>query len=251
MATIHFALDAVDSDHTLANGWGYIAGMALSVQGLRDQGFGAGTYTGNRLSTIEHDAAGYNSNCERGWYRTPTGVQIARPLTASAAALEGMIVALERLHQQLLSWAADIILHAPGHPDWQREFASDALSACHGHNYLVMTDTSRSVADRTTYCETLLAGASDGQSGRIASAQQYYVGFTQPGFNTPRPFRDLYPERAGSDNPPTGTTRFYAWSDPDDPGTALTLGALHMIEGTIPQGTILGPGATWHRSLTA
>ena len=246
MATLHFALDAIDSDFTLANGWGYIAGMALSLQGLRNQGFGAGTYTGNRLSTIEHTDAGYNPDCEPGWYRTPNGVQVARPMNTAAVALQRMIDTLETLHNQLLLWDQDVTLHAPGHPDWQRVFAHDALATCHGHNYLVLTDTSISVADRTTYCNTLIAGASDGQGGRIASAEQYYAGFT-----VPRVFRDGYPERAGSDNPPTGTTRFYAWCDPDTPGTALTLGALHMVEGTIPPGTVLGPGATWMRSITA
>ena len=251
MATFHLALDAIDSDFTLATGYGYIVGMALSEQGLRDQGFGSGTYTGNRLSTIEHDASGFDANCERGWYRTPNGVQAARPMTAAALAIEEMIIALENLHRQLLEWDDDVTFHGPGHPDWQRSFAHDALASCHGHNYLVMTNTSHSVADRTTYCETLLAGASNGQGGRIASALQYYSGFTNPGFNTPRPFSDLYAERAGTDNPPTGTSIFYAWCDPATPGTALTLGALHSVQGTIPAGTVLGHGATWHRALTA
>ena len=246
MATIHFALDAVDGAHTLAAGYGRIVGQALSVAGLRAQGFAQGTYRGNRLSTIDHTDAGYNTSCEPGWYRTPDGVQITRPLTTAGAALAGMIEALRELHQQLLTWDEEIAYHGPGYPDWQRTFAHDALATCHGHNYLVMTDTSRTVADRTTYCETLLAGASDGQGGRIASALQYYAGFT-----VPRVFRAGYPERAGTEEPPAGTTRFYAWADPDDPSTALTLGALHMIEGTIPAGTVLGHGATWHQSLTA
>ena len=246
MTTIHMALDAIDSDFTLAANYGRIVGMALSVRALRDQGFASGTYRGNRLSTIEHDAAGYDSGCEPGWYRTPTGVQLARPATTAQAALDAMIDAGGRLHQQLLEWDVDVTFHGPGHPDWQRTFAHDALATCHGHTYLVLTDTSISVADRTTYCETLLAGASDGQSGRIASALQYYAGFT-----VPRVFRNLYPERAGGENPPSGTTRFYAWCDPATPGTALTLGTLHMIEGTIPAGTVLGHGATWHSSITA
>ena len=251
MTAIHFALDAIDSDFTLAARYGLIVGMALSVQGLRDQGFRGGIYTGNRLSTIEHDAAGYNGNCEPGWYRTPTGVQIARPMTTNAAALQGMIDAYEKLRNQTLEWDADVAFHGPGHPDWQRVFAHDTLASSLGHNYLVMNDTSISIADRTTYCQTLLAGASDGQGGRVDSALSYYAGFTTTGFNIPRDFRDLYVERAGSAVPPTGTTRFYAWCDPASPSTALTLGALHMIEGTIPTGTVLGNGSTWFRSLTS
>ena len=245
MATIHFALDRIDG-FTLAAGYGLIVGWARSVAGLRAQGFASGTYRGNRLSTIEHDDAGYNSDCERGWYRTPDGVQIARPQTTAAAEIQGLIAASETIHQQLLTWDGDVTFHGPGHPDWQRTFAHDALATCHGFLYLVANDTSISVADRTTTCETLLAGASDGQGGRIASALQYYAGFT-----VPRVFRDLYPERAGSDNPPSGTTRFYGWVDPSDPGTALTLGALHMVEGAIPAGIVLGHGADWHSSITA
>ena len=251
MTTIHFALDAIDSDFTLAANYGRIVGMALSVAALRAQGFDAGTYTGNRLSTIEHDASGYSSDCQPGWYRTPTGVQSARPMTTSGAALGAMISTFLALRSQTLTWDADVAFHGPGHPDWQRVFAHDTLASCLGHNYLVLNDTSISVADRTTYCRTLLGGASNGQGGRVASALQYYAGFTTTGFNIPQNFRDLYPERAGSDVPPVGTTRFYAWCDPATPGTALTLGALHMIEGTIPAGTVLGHGATWESSITA
>ena len=116
MTTIHFALDAVDSDFTLANGWGYIAGMGLSVESLRAQGFASGTYLGNRLSTIEHDAAGFNSDCEVGWYRSPTGVQIARPLTAAAQALLAKKNALRGLHTGLHGWADGLDTLSRGQP---------------------------------------------------------------------------------------------------------------------------------------
>ena len=246
MATFHFALDAAGPGFTYTAGYGRIVGQDLSLAGLRAQGFAAATYRGNRLSTIEHDDAGFNSSCEPGWYRTPDGVQLAAPATAAQAEIDGMIAAGIATHSQLLVWDGDVTNHGPGHPDWQRVFAHDALASQHGHLYLTLNDTSISVADRTTYCQTVLAGASDGQGGRIDSAVSYYSGFT-----VPRVYRDLYAERAGSDSPPSGTTRFYSWVDPSDPSTALTLGALNMVEGAIPPGTILGPGATWHGSLSA
>ena len=246
MTTIHLALDAIDSDFTLGATYGRIVGMAMSVAGLRAQGFSQNPYAGNRLSTIEHDAAGFNSNCEPGWYRTPNGVQIARPLTAAGAEIVRMSDMADMLHNQLITWDADVAFYGPGKPDWQRQFAHDTLASCHGHNYLVLTDTNISVASRITYCETLLAGASDGQGGRIATAIQYYLGFT-----VPRVFRTAYPERGGTNNPPSGTTIYYAWSDPATPGTALDLDHLHAIERAIPAGTVLGQGATWHLGLTA
>ena len=253
MATIHFALDAVNADFTLAADYGHIVGMALSLNGLREQGFHSSTYVGNRLSTIDTTTAGWSDDCEPGWYRTPTGVQIIRPATASQTALAGMVNAAGTLHEQLLQWDLDVAFYGPGHPDWQRAFAHDALSSCHGHVYLTLHDTSNSVADRTTYCETLLAGASDGQSGRVASALQYYQGFGQPGFNVPASFSGMYPERAqaASEDPPTGTTIFYAWAGIGAPSTALTLGNLNSVQGTIPPGTVIGRGATWHDSITA
>ena len=113
MTTIHMALDAIDTDFTLAARYGRIVGMALSLEGLRAAGFSAGTYTGNRLSTIEHDASGFNSDCQPGWYRTPTGVQIARPMTASAAAVETMITTYNRLRNQLLTWDNDVAFFGP------------------------------------------------------------------------------------------------------------------------------------------
>ena len=115
MATIHFALDRIDG-FTLAARYGHIVGMALSVQGLRDQGFIAATYTGNRLSTIEHDASGFNSDCQPGWYRTPTGVQIARPMTQAAIDLQAKQNALRGLHTGLHGWADGLDTLSRGQP---------------------------------------------------------------------------------------------------------------------------------------
>ena len=235
MATFHLALDAIDSDFTLAATYGEIVGIALSLQGLRDQGFAAGTYTGNRLSTIEHTDSGWNADCEPGWYRTPNGVQIARPLTAADRALETLRNETTLLHRQLLAWDEDVTIHGPGHPDWQRAFAHDALASAHGHVYLTVNDTGISVADRTTYVQTMILGASDGGGGLINSAQSFYSAFTTYGL-----FRTSYTDAS-----------HWGWVDPATPGTALALNALNEKSGTIPPGTILGHGAEWIESIAS
>ena len=235
MATINMALDAIGTDFTLANGYGHIVGMALTVQGLRDQGFASGTYRGNRLSTIDTSSAGWDSGCQPGWYKTTNGVQLARPMTNAAQALETMRNKGRAAHAQLLRWDHDVTFHGPGHADWQRAFAHDALASAHGHVYLTLHDTSISVADRSTYLDTLILGASDGSGGLINSAESFYAVFTTYGL-----YRSSYAD-----------TSYWAWVDPATPGTALTLNALNGNSGTIPSGTVLGYGATWINDITA
>ena len=140
MATIHFALDAIDSDFTLAANYGHIVGMALSLQGLRDQGFDASTYTGNRLSTIEHDASGFNADCEPGWYRTPNGVQLAMPMTAAALALANKKAALRGHHNQLHVWSDGIEALKRGQNPRLVRAGEAWLYEAHFGAYLVGTD---------------------------------------------------------------------------------------------------------------
>ena len=175
MTTVHFALDAIDSDFTLANGWGYIAGMALSVQGLRDQGFGAGTYTGNRLSTIEHDAAGYNSDCQPTWYRSPTGVQSARPMTAAATALAAKKGALRGLHGGLHGWAHGIDALARGQPPRLVTAGHAWLYYKHFAAYLVGTNQLVSPFDNLTDAQ-IIAWANRSAMGAadVTSPFQFY-----------------------------------------------------------------------------
>ena len=220
MATIHFALDAVDSDFTLANGWGYIAGMALSLQGLRDQGLGAGTYTGNRLSTIEHDAAGYNSSCERGWYRSPNGVQIARPTTQATQDLDALKNTFRALHTQLHAWADGLDALSRGQP-------ARLVSA--GHNWLYYAHYSAYLVGTNQIAGTIFNNLSRAQ--RIAWANRTAQGAA----NVTTPF-EFY-QREGAISPDThplylGPTEPTVWVRPDN-ATALNL-ASSLHSGTSP-----------------
>ena len=238
MALWHLGVDQ-HQGLTLPNG--RIAKMNRRRATIRDA-----TYTGNRLSNIDDAAAGWDDDCVPGWFFINSAVE-----SSFSTGLGGMINKGIELHQQLLSWDDDVTYHGPGHPDWQRAYAHDALSSAHGHIYLTLTDTAISVADRTTYLETMLGGASDGQGGRIASAVGYYAGFrAQPAAGT---FRDGgYPERVVDPDDSSNTIpQFWAWVDPGTPGTALHLGELNAKSGNIPANILLGRGADWHASITA
>ena len=168
MTTIHLALDAIDSDFTLGATYGRIVGMAMSVAGLRAQGFSQNPYAGNRLSTIEHDAAGFNSNCEPGWYRTPNGVQIARPMTQAARDLESLKNALRSLHEQLHGWADGLDALSRGQPARLVQAGHNWLYFAHYAAYLVGTNqiagttfNNLSRAQRIAWAGRMAQGAAD------------------------------------------------------------------------------------------
>ena len=220
MATIHFALDAIDSDFTLAANYGRIVGMAMKLQGLRDQGFGTGTYTGNRLSTIDTSTVGYNSSCEPNWYRTPTGVQIARPMTQADINLESIKSAFRGLHTQLHAWADGLDALSRGQP-------ARLVSA--GHNWLYYAHFAAYLVGTNQISGTIFNNLSRAQ--RIAWANRTAQGAA----DVTSPFQ--FYQREGAISPDThplynGPTEPAVWVRPDN-ATALNLAsALHS--GTSP-----------------
>ena len=140
MATIRFALDAIDNDFTLAARYGHIVGMATSVAGLRAQGFSQSPYSGNRLSTIDTGDAGWNSDCEPGWYQTPNGVQIAQPLTVAGQALANKKDVLRGHHNQLHSWADGLQGLSRGQPPRLVAAGQAWLYYAHFASYLIGTN---------------------------------------------------------------------------------------------------------------
>ena len=231
MTAWHLGIDAV-SGTALPSG--RIARMN------RDQSAITAPYTGNRLSQIDDQAAGWDDDCVPGWYFYNSGVHEDPPNNS----VEAMKAAFRLLHQQLIEWAVDIDSFSPGHPDWQRQFGHDALASAHGMAYNVAHDHANiTVANRTSWANTMRLGASDGSSGVVDSALKFYALFT-----IPANFRDNYPER--TPDPTTGVPTFYGWVDPTSPTTALALNALASKAGAIPIGTILGPGADWIDRIT-
>ena len=225
MATFHLALDAIDSDFTLATGYGHIVGMSLSEQGLRDQGFGSGTYTGNRLSTIEHDATGFNADCEPGWYRTPNGVQAARPMTAANAALETLKQAFRSLHSQLHGWSDGLDALSRGQPAEAVNTGHDFLFHAHEAAHIIGRDsTTYSQAQRIAWANSMATGAAD-----VQSPQQFY--------------------QHVRDDIPTAPTVPKAWVRPAD-AVKVNLQDAVTISGNVPTSVDLANGG-WIEDLTA
>ena len=226
MATIHFALDAAGTGFTYTAGYGRIAGWALSLQGLRDQGFAAATYRGNRLSTIEHTDAGWDSDCERGWYRTPDGVQIAQPQTQAAIDLAALQNAFRSLHTQLHGWADGLDALARGQPQEAVNTGHDFLFHAHEAAYLIGRDsTTYSAAQRIAWAGSMATGAADVQS--------------------PAQFYQRVREGSGIAAPTTPIT----WVNPAD-ATKLNLASATAVTGTVPTAADLSNGG-WIDALTA
>ena len=168
MATIHMALDALNGSFTLATGYGRIVGMALSRAGLRSQGFVAGTYAGNRISTLDHTDSGWSSDCEPGWYRTPNGVQIAQPLTQAETDLLAIKDAFRNLHNQLHVWADGLDGLSRGQPPRLVTAGNAWLYYAHFAAYLVGTNqiagsdfANLSGAQRIAWANRMGQGAAD------------------------------------------------------------------------------------------
>ena len=80
---MYLALNEVDSTkYPLPKG--LIVGMNLTLQGLRNAGFPAGTYTGNRLVNADHtDANVWDDDCNVGWHWDGAKVVRSLPLVNS------------------------------------------------------------------------------------------------------------------------------------------------------------------------
>ena len=178
MAAIHLALDAIDADFTLANGHGRIAGMALSIQGLRAQGFAASTYRGNRYNTIQESAAGWNINCQPGWYLTAGAVQEQKPLTATAAKLATLRSETILTLEQYQAWHDDLTRLAPGHTALAHQIGCDYLFIARRATYVIVKNRvsgqTYTLDQRIAWVKAMRQGALD-----ITSASAFYAVFDQ------------------------------------------------------------------------
>ena len=181
MPTIHLALDVINSDFPLSGGNGKIAGMALSVQALRDNGFVSGTYTGNRLVSIDTGDAGWDDECQPGWYFTNSSVQIALPLTTAQENLETLKDAFRNLHTQLHAWADGLDALSRGQPQSLVNKGHDFLFYAHQAAFLIGRDsTTYSQAQRIAWANSMATGAAD-----VQSPAQFYQRITPSSVNSP------------------------------------------------------------------
>ena len=214
---------AVNNGAGLTGNLGQIVAMGLDQSAV------------NAISADAHpqviDTSGdWNDNAEPGWWLTARSSLHGYTLApaAPASALDTLKQAIRQLDAQLTQWAIDVERLSPPHRAWQRDFGHDALAAAHECAYLVCTDTSISIANRTSWCNTMRAGASDGSSGRIDSAESFYTQFT---------VRRTFPDE------------HRCWVNPAQPTTPLALNALHQVTGTIPTGAL--DNGAWIDDVTA
>ena len=178
MATLHFALDALGGSFTLTAGYGRIVGMATKLQGLRDQGFSAATYNGNKVTTYDTASAGWDSSCEPGWYLTPTGLQIIEPATQAEMDLAATKRELHLTLDQFDDWHSGLGRLAGGHPARAHQDGCDYLLRGRNALYVVArnevastvpattTNPTYTHAERQAFFQSMRMGATDVNSER-------------------------------------------------------------------------------------
>ena len=221
--TIYLAIDAV-TGQALPNG--VIAGMDTDLDRLRNRGFARATYTGNRLATIDHTAAGWDNDAQPGWFWLGGEVKPAIPATN----LDDLKDAIRTFQGQVVGWSAGLVARGVAQPRAKVDQGHDRLYSCLGAVYLGARDTSHTLTNRKIWVSNLTTGAQD-----------------------IRKVDDFYTEDTGSfDEPPARGTSgsWYAWVDISAPGTKLALTSSVAITGTVPAAIDL-LDTEWVDALTA
>ena len=231
MATVHFALDAVGGSFTLAGGYGHIVGMSMSLQGLRDQGFAAGTYNGNKVATYDTTSSGWNSSVEPGWYLTPTGLQIRSPLTQAQLDLQKTKDEANLTLDQFDEWHSSLAALSGGHPARAHQDGCDYLLRARRAIYVVLHNRVASTtpatssnptythAQRQAWLGAMRMGATD-----VTSPPAFYQAFDSgllTGATTDAQGRITYP------NPPDIRV-LGVWARPDN-ATRLALNSSMIL----------------------
>lgn len=160
MATIHLAIDA-EAGLTLPAG--QIVGLSDSLQGLRDAGFSNSPYNGNRRTTIDDAASGWNSDVVPGWMlrsRTSATVYELGPNVAISD-LEDMRNAIRDLQAQVIAWSRELNDRAVGQPRAKVRQGHDRLYSGLCATYLNCRNTTYSAANRKAYANLMRFGALD------------------------------------------------------------------------------------------
>ena len=179
MATIYLAIDNADG---LTLPAGEIVGMSDSEQGLRDAGFAASTYTGNRLTTVDDTAAGWNADAVPGWYLTSrTNVNnYAIGPAVPPTDIQDLQNAIRAFQAQVVQWSHELNLKSIGQPQAKVAQGHARLYSALGAMYLICRNTTNSLTDRKAYATLMRRGAAD-----IQKPDDFYTEDT-PSYDEPR-----------------------------------------------------------------
>ena len=214
MATIHLAIDSADG---LTLPAGEIVGLSDSLQGLRDAGFAAATYTGGRITTIDDTAGSWDSDAVPGWYLTArsSATNFALSDRLPPSDVEDVRNAVRAFQAQVIAWSKELNDRAVGQPRVKVRQGHDRLYSGLGATYLNCNDTSIPINDRKAFATLMRFGALD-----ITKVD------------------DFYTEDTGSFDEPQGrdgtAADWYAWVDVEaNPVARVNLLSSVTVNGAI------------------
>ena len=234
MATIYLAIDEV-TGLTLPNG--EIKGLSDSEANLRTAGFDAITYTGNRLSTIDDQTAGWDDDVEPGWFRIGATVVAAIPPTD----LQDLHQSIRDFQSQVVSWGENLNARSIGQPRAKVDEGHDRLFSCLGALYLIANNTAHSQTSRKLFAANLRFGAMD-----ITKVDDFFTASTNP--FPPTSAQDATIVDSGESrtrfHTPGIVSRWYTWVNITTPGVRVNLNDSVFVNGNVPT-TALLLGEEW------
>ena len=168
MATIHLAMDQADG---LTLPLGRIVGLSASLQGLRDAGFAAATYTGSRITTVDDAAGDWNDDAVPGWYLTAraSATDYALGAVIPPSDVEDVRNAVRAFQAQVIAWSRELDLKAVGQPRAKVDQGHDRLYSALGASFILCRDTNYSINDRKAYATLMRFGSLD-----VAKVDDFY-----------------------------------------------------------------------------
>ena len=156
MTTVHLAIDR----NGLAAPDGVIAGMSDSLQGLRDAGYAATTYAGDRLGTIDTtDDTKWNVDCQVGWYWVSGAVQRSAPTTELDLLkndIHAMLDTGDAVRREISR-----LVEGAGQDNAKAVQAHQWMWRARGGSYLVGQDRGLTVAQRRAWAQANRLGPTD------------------------------------------------------------------------------------------
>ena len=228
MATIHLAVDAVTG---LALPDGQIKGLSDSEAGLRAAGFAADPYTGNRLSTIDDEAAGWDDDAQPGWYLIGAAVMPKVPSTD----LDEMKDAMRAFQNQVVAWSAELTHRGVSQKPAKVTQGHERLRNALGAMYLICRNATHTAANRKIWATRMVRGAL-----RIQSVDDFYSTDTV----------DFPPQGQTVGEPGMATSRWYCWVDISNPSVAVALDGSVYVTGNVPASVNL-LGEDWIDAIAA